>query len=183
MHSRLFVPLAIVALLGCTGDRSNEAPAVQPDSTPRVQAPAPAQLSCEGLETSILAVPATRAELRRAYGEPDSIFGTTEPNRHVPGAVDSLFSVYYQGLTAGLRTPSGARDMVEHVTVRDNRFLRYPHIGIGATPSDIVAALGEPTARVSMTLVYDCGDATDQPVTFHLQTARVDSIQIHYYVD
>ena len=139
--------------------------------------------SCDDLANELLRTPITRAALSAEYGAPDSLLATTEPNRHVEGATDSLFTVFYPGLTALLRTPTDARDMVTHVTVSDNRYVAYPRIGIDADAASVTDALGAPHTRDAGSLVYACGEAVEQPVTFHLANGVVRSIDISYYVD
>jgi hypothetical protein len=138
---------------------------------------------CDGLESSILAAPPSRAGLRAAGGAPAQVEAATEPNRHVPGAIDSLFTVRYRDLVADLRTPSGGRDMAERVVVTGSRWVRHDGLGIGAPAAQVTAILGEPTARRPDALVYDCGMHTEQPVTFQLAGNVVERIEIDYYVD
>lgn len=148
-----------------------------------------AQLECEGLERSLLAATPTRAAFREAFGAADSVIATTEPNRHEPGRTDSLFTVHYPGFVASFRKPGGGGDMVTGIELRDNRYVSAPRIGIGASASAVVAALGQPTRGGQATaggdavLIYDCGPHVEQPVTFHLTDGRVTSIVISYYVD
>lgn len=139
--------------------------------------------SCDELAVALLRTPITRAELAAEYGAPDSVVATTEPNRHIQGATDSLFTVFYPGLTALLRTPPSARDMVTHVTVTDNRYVAYPQLGIDADAASVTDALGAPHTRDAGSLIYACGEAVEQPVTFHLVNGVVSSIDISYYVD
>lgn len=138
---------------------------------------------CEDLQDAILRVPPTRAALAAEYGAPDSVRSSTEPNRHVAGATDSLFTVHYPGFVADMRTPAGARDMATHVLVESSRYLAFPGIGIGATADRLREVLGEPDDAGSAYVRYQCSDAVEQPVTFRLTAGRVSAIEIHYYVD
>ena len=144
-------------------------------------------LDCDTLAATLLRTGATRSALAEAYGEPDSVEVTTEPNRHMPDATDSLFVVHYPGLAVTLRAPPSARDLVSAVTVADNRYLAYPSIGMGTREEAVVAALGEPherTARDGMTvLTYACGEEVEQPVTFLVRDDVVVRIEASYYVD
>ena len=142
---------------------------------------------CATLAETLLRTPATRSALAAAYGAPDSVRATTEPNRHIQGATDSLFAVYYPGLAVMLRTPPAARDLVSHVSVTDDRYLAHRRIGIGATEKAVIATLGEPHDRAeageTTSLTYACGVAVEQPVTFHLRDDAVVRIEASYYVD
>lgn len=141
------------------------------------------RVACEGLETSIIAAPLTRAGLRERFGAPDSVAGTVEPNRHVQGAIDSLFTVYYPGLQASFRTPTDARDLISRATISSNHYVRYIQIGIGTSAAQVRAALGSPGQQNSTELIYDCNEEANQPVTFRLRDGVVEAISIEYYVD
>ena len=145
--------------------------------------PAVEEIACQDLARTILAVEPLRASLAREFGAPDSIVATVEPNRHVPGRMDSLFVVHYSGLTSFLRKPGGGQDMMDHVVVTENRFLSHPSIGVGVSGDRVIAALGEPTRRTAESLVYDCGMHVEEPVTFHLEDHVVRRIEIDYYLD
>jgi hypothetical protein len=161
---------------GRTADSDTAAGTVAPDMSTLPD-------GCEGLEYSILRTAPNRAALARTFGEPDSLHADTEPNRHVPDATDSLFTVFYPGITVDIRKPAGG-DMATHVDLRDNRYIAFPAIGVGASATRVAEALGEPTRRTNYSLVYDCGMHVEQPVTFHLDgRGVVDRIAIDYYVD
>lgn len=185
--------LAIVfalATLACAADRPEQMPA--PDSAAATDTSSAAAdpilaLDCDTLAATLLRTAATRSALAEAYGEPDSVEVTTEPNRHIPDATDSLFVVHYPGLAVTLRTPPSARDLVSAITVTDNRYLAYPSIGIGTREEAVIAALGQPhestTTDGTTTLVYACGEEVEQPVTFLVRDDVVVRIDASYYVD
>jgi hypothetical protein len=125
----------------------------------------------------------TRERLRNRFGPADSTELTTQPNRHVEGVTDSLFTVYYPRLTVRLHKPGGDEALVSHATVEDNRYLAFPRIGIGAWADSVSAALGPPTERSADRLTYICGMGAEQPVHFELQEGRVARVIIDYYVD
>ncbi len=140
-------------------------------------------VSCDDLATTMLDPVPTRDHLRSRFGPADSIGLTTQPNRHMEGVTDSIFTVHYPGLTVRLHKPGGAEALVSHATVEDNRYLAFPSIGIGAREDSVVAALGPPTDRTTDGLTYSCGIGAEQPVHFELDRRRVVRITIDYYVD
>jgi hypothetical protein len=166
---------------GETREPEDPRPAVvaEPDDEQRLDLPA----GCEGLDEQILAVQPTRAMLQARFGAPDSMIATAQPNRHVEGVTDSLFTIFYNGLTVDVHMPGGGSDMPVHVDVEHNRYVAFPRIGIGAAADSVIAALGPPTRREDAALVYDCGEAVEQPVRFALSGGRVSRITIAYYVD
>ncbi|HEX6133164.1 MAG TPA: hypothetical protein VFZ24_04235 [Longimicrobiales bacterium] len=138
---------------------------------------------CDELADHFLAVQPVRSELLATLGPPDSIASRTQENRHTPGVVDTLFDVFYPGLHVSIHTPGGGADLPSRVVVRDNRYLAYPRIGIGAAADSVIAVLGEPAPDGDDVLSYNCTMVVDQPVRFHLADGRVARITIEYYVD
>lgn len=126
---------------------------------------------------------ANRAEIRRALGAPDTVDVSTEPNRHVLESTDSLLTIVYAGVSFRLRRPGPGGELIENVTVRDNKYLRFAP-GTGASEAAVLEALGEPAARAEDELIYACGTgAVDDPVTFRLANGNVAEIVFAYYVD
>ena len=79
----------------------------------------------------------SREAFRAALGEPDSVRTETVPNRHDPAITDTVVALYYADLTAIIWKPGyeGARDLLEHVEVRSNRYLRWPSRGSAPVPA------------------------------------------------
>jgi hypothetical protein len=186
-RSLVLATTALAMLSGCTTGQEHQ-PAEDGDTADaRAEASRGEALpaGCEGLAETILRFEHTRANLVRHMGPADTVEATAHPNRHVPGVTDSLFTIHYPGLVAGVHKPGGGEDLVSHVAVTDNRYLAFPRIGIGAQQDSVMAALGLPTEGQTdgSALTYNCGMGPDQPVTFHLQDNRVSRITVEYYVD
>jgi hypothetical protein len=189
--------IAFLSLSRCSGapdeagDTLEPESAAAPDSAASTSGPpslpeaAPDETAadCEALGVRILRLHPTRAALAGTYGPPDSILATAEPNRHVPGATDSLFVVHYPGLEVHIRTPAGARDLVSDVVVRDGRYIADPRFGPGSDAASVRAALGEPGEQADGQWTYECGTHVENPVTFEFRAGRVAAITIGYYVD
>ena len=176
-------PLAIVCLfLPACGKR----PQHQLVPEPTVVAVEP--VDCDAYATRGLLVQGeSREAFRAALGEPDSVRTETVPNRHDPAITDTVVALYYADLTAIIWKPGyeGARDLLEHVEVRDNRYLRWPALGIGARARDVIAALGQPKQQSPTQLVYECGpsEAVAEPLVFELRAGRVRRVVFNRYVD
>jgi hypothetical protein len=168
---------------GAESQRSDAPPGGAAPAIDATDTVAAVPLTCEDLHETILRVPPTRRALAAAFGAPDSVHASAEPNRHVPGATDSLFTVYYPGMVLDIRTPQDARDMATYVRLEDDRYLAFPGIGIGTSRERLEDVLGTATQSDAETLIWDCGTAVEQPVTFHLADGRVAAITIAYYVD
>ncbi len=126
----------------------------------------------------------SRASLQGALGAPDTVEAMTEPNRHIPDGIDSLFFVHYAGASATLRKPPAGGELLEKVVVTDARHLRWSEPGIGTAEARVLELLGEPLERDADVLVYQCGEGpVDEPVTFLLANGVVREVVFTYYVD
>jgi hypothetical protein len=133
-----------------------------------------------------LALPEGRAAVIALLGRPDSMSSHPEQNRHVPGVTDSIVQLFYPGLRLKYYVVSeGDREMLQTAFVTDNRFLRYPRLGVGSTLSDILTVLGKPGDRAPQKITYGCGRCLggDSPVDFHLSGNRVTAVEYSFYVD
>jgi hypothetical protein len=160
-------------------------PATAPAATPGDAAPDTllSHVSCDGLERRLLAAGTSPGALVETFGAPVSRSTSTAPNRHLPGATDTLTALAWDGMEARFRTPPDSEALPVHATVRAPRFLRHPALGPGAPAERVMRVLGEPTRRAPGELVYDCGRGASQPVTFHLDgDGRVERIEISFYV-
>jgi hypothetical protein len=126
---------------------------------------------------------ASRAELAETLGDPQNIVAEVVPNRHVPGLLDTIFTVNYPDLTARFHRPGGGGELLSNVEVASNRHLRYPAIGIGRDA--IEEAFGAPDEASDSSATYNCTSciAGDDPVRFIFSDDRVRLIQFSYYVD
>jgi hypothetical protein len=167
-----------LVLSACAQTNSGDTPATE--SAP-VNTALPA--GCAGLERTVLTFEPDRDGLRTAVGAADSVVAQPVPNRHSPGVMDTLFTLRYPGLIVEIHTVGGGGDLASGVDVQDNRYIAFPRIGIGAYADSVVAFLGAPTEKRGPSLVYDCGEEVNQPVTFEVVDGRVRRILISYYVD
>lgn len=127
---------------------------------------------------------ATRDSLVRKFGTPDSIGSEVIPNRHVPGVVDTIFTLYYSGLVATVHKPGGGHDMLSAAVISHNRYLRTPVIGVTAT--DVAKAYGSPDWSSDSSITYNCVGsciAVEDPVEFIFAGSRVRRVRLSYYVD
>ena len=182
-HVRPVLLATALALAACGGERAEPDPPEAPAGADASPLPSGPTVICAGLEEVILATHPTREPLRAAYGEPDSTTTTPVPNRHVPGATDTLFTIHYPGLVALVHKPAEGNDLADFARVEDNRYLTIPSLGVGTTEELVRAALGEPLRVEDGALVYWCGEGAEQPVSFELADGRVRAVLVDYYVD
>lgn len=186
MKGRILVGTCLLLAASGCADPPGEGADDQGAGAPATDSPPsagilPGSLPCEGLESAVLAAPITRADLRGALGAPDSVAASTEPNRHIPGAVDSLFTLAWPGLDLQLRVPPNGKELPVRLEATTNRALAHPWVGVA--PERVEAILGPATRRTQESLVYDCGLGASQPVTFRLAGGAVTGVVVSFYVD
>lgn len=173
----------LLLLWGCAGGESADLPRTGDvdAGAPTVQVDLPDRE--EFVRNGLIHPGETRAALAERLGPPDSIHFEVVANRHVPNVTDSLFTVHYRDLTAGIHRPGSGGELLSSVEVTGNRHLRHPVIGMDAAA--MLAAFGPPDERTDSTLTYRCTTciAGDDPVIFTLESGEVRRVRFGYYVD
>jgi len=162
------------------------AAAVNPgDSGQQARAPSADSLRDDLVENGLL-VPETHVAALSKLGHPDSVRSRPEQNRHNPSQTDSIIDLYYPGLHLEYHVVSeGGKELLTTAEVSDNRYLRYPELGIGASGSRIVSALGEPDERSGSKYEYQCARCLgyEAPLYFHLVDNVVKSLEYQFPLD
>jgi hypothetical protein len=127
----------------------------------------------------------SRQKVIAVLGGPDSVRSVAEANRYDPAMSDSLVVLYYPGLRLDYLVVGGKKDLLQEADVSDNRYLKYPTVGVGASAANIIIALGPPRERTGLAYSYECGRCigADEPVIFHLAGGRVTNVEYQFYVD
>lgn len=185
-HVLLGLVILAATLSGCAGSRASGTAAGGVQSLPYDSTAAESALA--DLVMRGLRVPGGgRAEVRAAFGEPDSVRAEVFENRHVPAQMDTIVEWFYPGLRLEYYVVSAdsASDLLSVADVGDNRFLRFPELGVGADTVTVTRRLGAPRERNEHTLVYECGSCLEaySPVEFHLANGRVRRVRFVFYVD
>jgi hypothetical protein len=150
-----------------------------PPAAPTAVLPSRGEFVNDGLRTRAN----DREQLRASLGAPDSVGEEVLPNRHVPGVLDTIFTVHYSDLLARIHHPGGGSDLLSMVQVSDNRHLRYPVIGMRVEAID--RAFGQPDEASDSSLTYYCQtcEAGDDPVQLVIVDGTVRRVRFNYYVD
>lgn len=191
LRAALLLPLPLIAM-ACTNTPAPPAEAtgvtVDTATTPEADgAPLPpvAELPDRSVFVdSALQVDArSREALRAALGTPQRLLSEAVPNRHVPGVMDTIYTVHYPDLVARIHHPGGGGDLLSMVQVSDNRHLRYPVLGLGVAAID--AAFGAPDEASDSSLTYYCTtcEAGDDPVELVFVGGELRRVRFNYYVD
>jgi hypothetical protein len=146
-------------------------------------------LLCGDLVENGLAIPDDRRKaVASQLGRPDSTQSEPTPNKHNRAQTDSIVNVFYPGLRLHyvvLGVKEGETDIMYRADVSDNRYLKYPSLGIGATREALVKALGEPEARTNDSYRYSCWLHIMAGVTldFHFEGDRVKFAEYWFDID
>jgi len=120
-------------------------------------------------------------------GKPDSVRLQPSPNPHRPAQTDTLADVFYPGLhlQSWVVAAPQAYEILLEADVSDNKYLNYPQLGIGATPSEISSALGDPHERTDDTYTYSCAlhVMSGADITFHFAGGRVTRVDYRWEAD
>jgi hypothetical protein len=168
---------------------SSDAPIVRADTTPSVHFSSPGDALGGELAENGLKIPNTkRSAVTAQVGRPDSTRTQPTPNPYTTGQIDSVVDVFYPGLRLHyivLGKQTGETDMLLQAHVSDNRFLKYPALGVGASAEAIVSALGKPEERSSDTLSYTCAlhIMSGSTVHFHLERNHVTIVEYSFEAD
>jgi len=99
--------------------------------------------------------------------------------------MDTVVDVFYPGLrlhywVVGVTRPE--TDILLEADVSDNRYLKYAQLGIGASASAIVSALGDPAERTKDSYSYSCAlhIMSGADVSFHLRADRVTLVEYRW---
>jgi hypothetical protein len=171
--------LAAILLLAACSE-----PAEQANNRPPAD-PAKAAAACQQFTRDGLKLKArTRAQLVAEAGGPLDTGERVEPNRHTPGAQDSIIRFVYDGMIVQVRKPGPSNEMFEHVTVSSRKWLNFPYFRPGLTEANLTGVLGEPQQRAAGKLTYECGGGeVENPVVFEMKDGAVQRIVFNYYVD
>lgn len=182
MLKRTIPALALLALAACRND-----PVLAPSGA---EAPARSGDAVTGIYEAGLAFGATRRDVTRRLGRPDSAHTAPSPNRHDTTATDTVRYLQYRGLAYIFLQPAAAEH--EFLLEVESTAPGRPDLGpilIGrSTPADVRARLGEAgrtdTAADTLALWYTRpGESADDMVgLFHVRdTLRL--VRWQPYVD
>jgi len=164
-------------------------PIVHRDTAPSVHFSSEKDSLCgEFAENGFLIPDSRRKAVVTQLGRPDSLRSHVIPNNHRPVQMDTVVDMFYPGLRLEyvvLGVTEGETDILLQADVSDNRYLKYPALGVGARAADIVSALGEPEQRRNDTYMYECGMhiMSGSTVYFHVEGDRIKYVVYRWDAD
>jgi hypothetical protein len=158
------------------------------DSLIPVHFSSPQDSLCGAVGETGLNIPTGRRAVASQFGKPDSVRAQPGPNPYTPTQIDTVVNVFYPNLRLKYWVMGGGKPDAESLLeadISDNKYLRFPQVGIGATRDEIVKAIGEPGERTDDTLSYSCGlhIMSGADVTFHFADGRVKRVNYTWEMD
>jgi hypothetical protein len=143
---------------------------------------------CGEMGENGLNVPVGRRAVAAKFGKPDSVRADPGPNPYEPTQIDTVMDVFYPGLRLKywvMGKPPADNESLLEAEITDNKYLRFPQLGIGATRDEIVRTIGEPGDRTDDTFKYECGlhIMSGANVTFHFADRRVTLVDFYWEMD
>jgi hypothetical protein len=160
-----------------------------PDTAPSVELLTHRDSLCGDLAENGFLIPDSRRKAIAArLGRPDSVRSQPAPNTHNPAQMDTIVDVFYSGLRLHygvLGVKEGETDILMEADVSNNRYLKYPALGVGTTVEAVVNALGQPEERTTDTYSYSCAlhVMSGATVYFHFERNRVKFLTYWWYTD
>ena len=164
-------------------------PIVRVDTAPSVHFSSKKDSLCgEFAENGFLIPDSRRKAVATQLGRADSLRSHVIPNNHRPVQMDTVVDMFYPGLRLQyvvLGVTEGETDILLQADVSDNRYLKYPALGVGARIAEIVSALGEPEERRNDTYSYTCSlhVMSGSTVYFHVEGDRVKYVVYRWDAD
>lgn len=115
--------------------------------------------------------------------EPSRVDVETRPNRHVRGQTDTLRTLRYDGLDLTVYHVSDGKEILQTVSVTDERFRTDRGLHVGMSRGAIEATLGQPTRRSGNEYVYDLGGQLPTMLHVAFSTDIVSRLEWKYPVD
>jgi hypothetical protein len=172
MIVRSIAVLAVAGVLaGCTAERTVVRPAV----------PLAAMLSGASQQAddgSLL--------LLDRLGEPRRVEAEPVENRHVPGQVDTLRTLVWDGLEVEVYAVADGRELLREVRVTGAGYETAEGLRVGSTRAEVREAFGAPAHAEGDAATYEVRDAPDDPTPTQLRVRydgdRVAAMVWSYYV-
>ena len=172
MSSRILGLFALICLFGCAAERN----AVRPD----IALPAILDRTYERTGDGSLV-------LLDRLGEPERV--ETEPveNRHVPGQIDTLRTLMFDGLAVEVYAVADGKELLQEVRVTGPGYETAEGLGVGSARAAVRDVLGAPVRTEGDTVTYEVLESPDDPTPTQLHVRydgdRVAAMTWSYYVD
>jgi hypothetical protein len=173
MLSRLLLLVGLAtALVGCAAERN----AARPD----LALPTILDRTVERSDDGSLVLLDRLGEPRRVETEPIE-------NRHVPGQIDTLRTLVFDGLAVEVYAVADGKELLQEIRVTGSGYETAEGLGVGSTRPAVREALGEPDRTDGDTVTYELLESPEDPTPTLLHIRydgdRVAAMTWSYYVD
>jgi hypothetical protein len=120
-------------------------------------------------------------------GEPRRVEREPIENRHVPGQIDTLRTLAWDGLAVEVYAVADGKELLQEIRVTGPGYETAEGLGVGSTQSAVREAFGEPDRTDGDTVTYEVAESPDDPTPTQLHIRydgdRVAALSWSYYVD
>jgi hypothetical protein len=190
MSRRLLVALAGVAFVGSTAAcaaRGAEAPPRADPGARLLEDRAFDEATRRDIfvERGLRVAGRSGAEIRTQLGEPREVSARAVPNLHEPAVTDSVLTWRYDDLDVEIYRAADGRRLLARASVRHNRYLTFPEVGLGVNEADLQRLLGSPDVAGAGELEYRCERCEGPPLmaVLSLEGGQVVQVDFLFAVD
>jgi hypothetical protein len=186
----------VILLFACRQDQPEELSPIprSPSKPPSVTASKPraaqedsnlVALRDDYVINGLLPIGTSITEIYQTLGSPQRMARKPIENVHYPDVIDTLVTLFYPTLTVKVYVTSQGQEYIGYVLVEDNKYLKYPSIGIGITESELFENLGMPHYQEGGLHTYVCQncEGAEESVIFHTVNGTIQKIEFVYYID
>jgi hypothetical protein len=173
MLPRLLLLIGLTAaLVGCAAERN----AARPD----IALPTILDRTYERTDDGSLVLLDRLGEPRRIETEPVE-------NRHVPGQIDTLRTLVFDGLAVEVYAVADGKELLQEIRVTGPGYETAEGLGVGSTRAAVRDVLGSPARTEGDTVTYEVSESPEDPTPTQLHIRydgdRVAAMTWSYYVD
>ncbi len=190
MNRRILIALAILALLGGTAACAARGPEEPRRPNPNARLLEDRAFDEEArrdifVERGLRVAGRTGPEIRTQLGAPREVSARAVPNQHDPVVTDSVLTWRYDELEIEIYRTADGRRLLSRASVRDNRYLTFPEVGLGAPEPELRRLLGSPDVAADDELEYRCGRCEGPPriVVLTMTSDRVTRVDFLFPLD
>lgn len=115
--------------------------------------------------------------------EPQRVEEKTRENRHMPGAVDTLRTYHYDGLTFTVVFAANDKELLQEVRVTGEGYETEQGLRVGLPRAEVQQMLGQSTRTEDGVAVYEMGDEATDVLRVRYQNDRVAELAWNFYID
>lgn len=117
-------------------------------------------------------------------GEPNQVTSRPQQNRHDPSQIDTLRTLYYDGLRVHTYDVSGSENVIiTGIEVTDAAYLTEQDLRVGDARSAVEATIGQPDNVEDGVYAYSLSDISPNWLYVHFEDEVVSKLEWSFYYD